>query len=112
MPIAIDRLGWFGGLDCANPRRTFVSAQTATAYIMFTPHFHPTASSTRLLFRQDDQVVAEHALPYAPGKSLKPVKETAKQAKDAFQAGNSPLDSGAECLTTGQQLVHEIGRAH
>ena len=102
MPGSIDRLGWFGGLDCANLRRPVVSAQTATTCIMFTPRFHPPASLTRLLFGQDDQVVAKHAQPDAPGKSLKPAKETAKQAKHAFQPGNSPLDPGAERLTIGQ----------
>ena len=49
--------------------------------------------------------MADHAQPDTPGKSLKASKKTATPAKIAFQAGNSPLDPGTECLTT---VFHDL----
>src|SRR3989304_7244559 len=70
--------------------------------------FFSLPSSARLMVRQHDQVMAKHAQPHSPGKTLKPLEKTTNPAKSAFQAGNSPLDPGTKCLTTGQHLVHEV----
>src|ERR1035437_3638420 len=81
----------------------------ASLRFSFSPlRFFSSPSSTRLLVRQHDQVVAEHAQPHRPGKTIKPPEKTTNPAKRAFQAGNSPLDAGPERLAIDQQLVHEV----
>ena len=71
----------FGAFKGRKPRSRLVSAQSVTARIMATPRWYSLLSLASLVFRQHDQVVAEHAQPDIPGETLKPTKETAKESE-------------------------------
>ena len=74
--ISTGRPAGFGGFGGEKPRRVLVSAQRISAGIVVATHFRSASALTGLVFRQHDQVVAEHAQPHVAGKSLKSAKVT------------------------------------
>ena len=108
MSIVTGKLGWCEKLRDARPRWTSDSCRgspsASCSHLVVNPQCsqpEPQSASTTRLWQNTPS-------PTAAGKTLKSSKETTKQAKRAFQAGNSALDPRPKRLPMRQHLVHEV----